>query len=290
VTPKDLLYKVVAKGRPLDSTPVAEVMTADPDVMSGSATAVQALLQLQRGGYRNLPVVSESGDPLGVLDVIALIEGSLLLGKEAEEDKFTFKVILKDTTIRITSTVEGFADEVYSRLLACVPSGLLPREAMRLHTEDEEGDALLLATDKDVQDSISVARRMGLDRLVVQASFIAHVPDTGPAAANRGSGTICRSSRPLLLASRRFIFTPKGAVASAAVTAAVFGAAGGLGFVPPWVSLLGGVRVRVLAGLARGSQLASQLASQLTSKLTSQLASQASGRLGLRIGSGKAAQ
>ena len=41
MTPKDLLYKVVAKGRPLDSTPVAEVMTADPDVMSGSATAVQ---------------------------------------------------------------------------------------------------------------------------------------------------------------------------------------------------------------------------------------------------------
>ena len=37
---------------------------------------------------------------------------------------------------------------ICSRLLACVPSGLPPLEVTQLHTEDEEGGALLLATDK----------------------------------------------------------------------------------------------------------------------------------------------
>ena len=76
VTPKDLLFRVVAKGLP-PSTEVEAVMTPQPDTMPGTATVLQGLHQLQYGGYRNLPVVSPSGEPLGVLDVLTLMEGAL---------------------------------------------------------------------------------------------------------------------------------------------------------------------------------------------------------------------
>ena len=53
-------------------TPIGELMTRKPDTMLGSATVLQALHQLQYGGYRNVPVVGESGEALGVLDVLTL--------------------------------------------------------------------------------------------------------------------------------------------------------------------------------------------------------------------------
>ena len=62
VTPKDLLNRAV--------------MTPNPDTMPSSATVLQALHQLQYGGYRNLPVVSDTdGRPLGVADVLSLMRG-----------------------------------------------------------------------------------------------------------------------------------------------------------------------------------------------------------------------
>jgi CBS domain-containing protein len=56
----------VAKGLPAASTPVDDIMTRSPDTMTSSSTVLQALHQLQYGGYRNVPVVTESGEPLGV--------------------------------------------------------------------------------------------------------------------------------------------------------------------------------------------------------------------------------
>ena len=45
----------------------AAVMTPNPDTMPSSATVLQALHQLQYGGYRNLPVVSDTdGRPLAI--------------------------------------------------------------------------------------------------------------------------------------------------------------------------------------------------------------------------------
>ena len=45
--------------------------------MPAAGTALQALHQLQCGGYRNLPVLSPGGAPLGILDVLTLVEGTL---------------------------------------------------------------------------------------------------------------------------------------------------------------------------------------------------------------------
>ena len=76
VTPKDLLNRVVARSLPAGATRVDAVMTPNPDTMPSSATVLQALHQLQYGGYRNLPVVSDAdGRPLGVADVLSLMRG-----------------------------------------------------------------------------------------------------------------------------------------------------------------------------------------------------------------------
>ena len=83
-SPKDLLFRLVAQG--LDySTPIEDVMTRAPDTMNGSASVLQALHQLQYGGYRNVPVIGESSEALGVLDVLTLMEGALLNSKTGKE-------------------------------------------------------------------------------------------------------------------------------------------------------------------------------------------------------------
>merc|ERR1712087_522458 len=77
VTTKDLMYRLVAKGLSASETCVSTLMTKQPDTIPGSATVLQALHQLQLGGYRNLPVLSADGQPLGVLDVLTLMDGAL---------------------------------------------------------------------------------------------------------------------------------------------------------------------------------------------------------------------
>lgn len=52
-------------------------MTPAPDLLPGDATVLQALHQLSTGGYRRAPVVDAMGGPLGVLDVLALMEAAL---------------------------------------------------------------------------------------------------------------------------------------------------------------------------------------------------------------------
>jgi CBS domain-containing protein len=71
-TERDLLRRVLAKGLPL-STPVAECMTPEPVVVSPSAPISTALRLMEEGGYRHLPVVDETGRPVGVLSVKRIV-------------------------------------------------------------------------------------------------------------------------------------------------------------------------------------------------------------------------
>ena len=77
VTPKDFLNRVVAVGLAAARTRVGDIMTPSPACIKESATLLHALHLLQGSGFRNLPVVSEAGEPLGVLDVLAVVEGAL---------------------------------------------------------------------------------------------------------------------------------------------------------------------------------------------------------------------
>jgi CBS domain-containing protein len=65
-TERDLLTRVLAPGRPLD-TPMRQCMTADPVTVAPKDSVRTAIKRMQKGGYRHLPVVDELGRPLGIL-------------------------------------------------------------------------------------------------------------------------------------------------------------------------------------------------------------------------------
>jgi CBS domain-containing protein len=71
-TERDLLRRVLAAGLPLTLT-VAECMTPDPVVVDPKDSIRAAVRRMEEGGYRHLPVVDESGRPVGVLSVKRIV-------------------------------------------------------------------------------------------------------------------------------------------------------------------------------------------------------------------------
>lgn len=56
-TGRDAVCRIIAEGRDLGLTTLADVMTRQPDVMAPGKTAIEALRMMRDGGYRHLPVV-----------------------------------------------------------------------------------------------------------------------------------------------------------------------------------------------------------------------------------------
>jgi CBS domain-containing protein len=73
LTERDVLHRVIGRDADLDR-PVDEFMTADPDTLGAGATLFEALTMMERGGYRNLPLVDEDGDIVGLLRQQDLLE------------------------------------------------------------------------------------------------------------------------------------------------------------------------------------------------------------------------
>jgi CBS domain-containing protein len=71
-TERDLLRRVLAAGKPL-TEPVAAVMTRDPVTVRAKDTISTAARRMEDGGYRHLPVVDETGRPVGVLSVKRIV-------------------------------------------------------------------------------------------------------------------------------------------------------------------------------------------------------------------------
>ncbi|MBY0232160.1 MAG: CBS domain-containing protein [Gemmataceae bacterium] len=71
-TERDLLKRVAVPGLPL-SVPLSRVMTPDPATASPGEAIAAAVRRMQRGPFRHLPVVSESGCPVGVLSVRRIV-------------------------------------------------------------------------------------------------------------------------------------------------------------------------------------------------------------------------
>jgi len=71
-TERDLLRRVLGSELPM-STPISEVMTTDPVVVSTKEPIGSAIRRMQQGGYRHLPVIDESGQPTGILSVKRII-------------------------------------------------------------------------------------------------------------------------------------------------------------------------------------------------------------------------
>jgi CBS domain-containing protein len=71
-TERDLMRRVLALGKPL-TLPIAEVMTPDPVAIQPKEPIGAAIRHMEEGGYRHLPVVDQSGKPVGVVSVKRIV-------------------------------------------------------------------------------------------------------------------------------------------------------------------------------------------------------------------------
>jgi CBS domain-containing protein len=65
-TERDALFRVLAEGRDAGSTPLAQVMTPNPQTAHPDNLFSHALDIMHRGGFRHVPVV-EDGRPVGMV-------------------------------------------------------------------------------------------------------------------------------------------------------------------------------------------------------------------------------
>lgn len=73
-TERDVLTKVIARGRDIDATPVGEVMTRDPECLTLDDGIAYALNLMSDGGFRHIPLVDGEGRPTGVVAMRNVVE------------------------------------------------------------------------------------------------------------------------------------------------------------------------------------------------------------------------
>jgi CBS domain-containing protein len=75
-TERDLVVRVVAVGRDIEATPVAEVMTPAPHTVAPDKPFGLALLLMHEHGFRHLPVI-EDGKLIGVVSARSAMDPEL---------------------------------------------------------------------------------------------------------------------------------------------------------------------------------------------------------------------
>lgn len=68
-TERDVLFRIVDRGRNPAAMPIGEVMTPDPDSLSVNATVAYVLNKMSVGGFRHVPVVDDDHRPACVISV-----------------------------------------------------------------------------------------------------------------------------------------------------------------------------------------------------------------------------
>ena len=73
-TERDVLLRIVDRGKNPATLPLSEVMTPDPDVLSVKSTVAYALNKMSVGGFRHVPVVDDEHRPACVVSVRDIVE------------------------------------------------------------------------------------------------------------------------------------------------------------------------------------------------------------------------
>jgi len=73
-TERDVLLRIVDRGKNPATLPLDAVMTTDPEVLSLSGTIAHALNKMSVGGFRHVPVVDENHHPVFVISVRDIVE------------------------------------------------------------------------------------------------------------------------------------------------------------------------------------------------------------------------
>ena len=73
-TERDVLLRIVDRGKNPATLPLAAVMTADPEVLPVGGKIAHALNKMSVGGFRHVPVVDEDHRPVFVVSVRDIVE------------------------------------------------------------------------------------------------------------------------------------------------------------------------------------------------------------------------
>ncbi|NNL65852.1 MAG: CBS domain-containing protein [Myxococcales bacterium] len=73
-TERDVLYRIIDRGRNPATLPLAEVMTRNPDVLLSTASVAFVLNRMAVGGFRHVPVVDEQDRPVAIVSVRDVVE------------------------------------------------------------------------------------------------------------------------------------------------------------------------------------------------------------------------
>ena len=73
-TERDVLFRVVDRGRNPAALPIGEVMTPDPESLSVHSVVAYALNLMSVGGFRHVPVVDDEHRPAFVISVRDVVE------------------------------------------------------------------------------------------------------------------------------------------------------------------------------------------------------------------------
>jgi CBS domain-containing protein len=73
-TERDVLLRIVDRGKNPATLPLEAVMTTDPEVLNLNGTIAHALNKMSVGGFRHVPVVDEDNRPVFVISVRDIVE------------------------------------------------------------------------------------------------------------------------------------------------------------------------------------------------------------------------
>jgi CBS domain-containing protein len=73
-TERDVLLRIVDRGKNPATLPLDAVMTTDPEVLELNGTVAHALNKMSVGGFRHVPVVDEDHRPVFVVSVRDIVE------------------------------------------------------------------------------------------------------------------------------------------------------------------------------------------------------------------------
>ncbi len=73
-TERDVLFRIVDRGRNPAALPIGEVMTPDPECLSIRSAVAYALNMMSVGGFRHVPVVDDEHRPAFVISVRNVVE------------------------------------------------------------------------------------------------------------------------------------------------------------------------------------------------------------------------
>lgn len=88
-TERDALFRVVAEGRDPHTTPIADVMTANPTTIGAEKPFARALELMYAGRFRHVPVVDNGR-------VIGIVSSRDAMGPEL--DQFMYTLLVEDQT------------------------------------------------------------------------------------------------------------------------------------------------------------------------------------------------